>query len=102
MARIGGVDIPRDKRMVVSLTYIYGIAFPNVNLRIRPARRVQQVFEQSRCLSLAIVLDCIDYIEHLISFFGGVLVCSVVSNVETLWNEGYTHYCLTWKPSERP
>lgn len=25
MARIGGVDIPRDKHIVVSLTYIYGI-----------------------------------------------------------------------------
>lgn len=25
MARIVGVDIPRDKRMVIALTYIYGI-----------------------------------------------------------------------------
>lgn len=25
MARIGGVDIPRDKHIVVSLTYIFGI-----------------------------------------------------------------------------
>ncbi|MFA7507063.1 MAG: 30S ribosomal protein S13 [Bacilli bacterium] len=25
MARIAGVDIPRDKRIVISLTYIYGI-----------------------------------------------------------------------------
>jgi small subunit ribosomal protein S13 len=25
MARIAGVDIPRDKRVVVSLTYVYGI-----------------------------------------------------------------------------
>ena len=25
MARIAGIDIPRDKRVVVSLTYIYGI-----------------------------------------------------------------------------
>jgi len=25
MARISGVDIPRDKRIVVALTYIYGI-----------------------------------------------------------------------------
>ncbi|MDR3157294.1 MAG: 30S ribosomal protein S13 [Lactobacillales bacterium] len=25
MARISGVDIPRDKRIVISLTYIYGI-----------------------------------------------------------------------------
>ncbi|MCX6040862.1 MAG: 30S ribosomal protein S13 [Caldilinea sp.] len=25
MARISGVDIPRDKRVIISLTYIYGI-----------------------------------------------------------------------------
>ena len=25
MARIAGVDIPRDKRVVISLTYVYGI-----------------------------------------------------------------------------
>ncbi|MDN8713296.1 30S ribosomal protein S13, partial [Staphylococcus aureus] len=25
MSRIAGVDIPRDKRVVFSLTYIYGI-----------------------------------------------------------------------------
>lgn len=28
MARIAGVDIPRDKRVVISLTYIYGIGKP--------------------------------------------------------------------------
>jgi len=28
MARIAGVDLPRDKRVVVGLTYIYGIGRP--------------------------------------------------------------------------
>ena len=28
MARIAGVDIPRDKRVIISLTYIYGIGKP--------------------------------------------------------------------------
>lgn len=28
MARISGVDIPREKRVVISLTYIYGIGKP--------------------------------------------------------------------------
>jgi small subunit ribosomal protein S13 len=31
MARIAGVDIPRDKRVEVSLTYIYGIGRPVSN-----------------------------------------------------------------------
>ena len=29
MARIAGVDIPREKRVVISLTYIYGIGVTN-------------------------------------------------------------------------
>lgn len=28
MARIAGIDIPRNKRVVVSLTYVYGIGLP--------------------------------------------------------------------------
>ena len=28
MARIAGVDIPREKRLEISLTYIYGIGLP--------------------------------------------------------------------------
>ena len=30
MARIAGVDIPREKRVVISLTYIYGIGKPRL------------------------------------------------------------------------
>ena len=32
MARIAGVDIPRDKRVEVSLTYIYGIGLTRAKL----------------------------------------------------------------------
>ena len=28
MARIAGVDIPREKRVEVALTYVYGIGLP--------------------------------------------------------------------------
>ena len=28
MARIAGVDLPRDKRVEIALTYIYGIGLP--------------------------------------------------------------------------
>ena len=30
MARIAGVDIPNDKRVVISLTYVYGIGLCNI------------------------------------------------------------------------
>ena len=36
MARLAGVDLPRNKRMVVALTYIYGIG-PSISKRILEA-----------------------------------------------------------------
>ncbi len=37
MARIAGVDIPRDKRVVISLTYIYGIGKPSAQQILKDA-----------------------------------------------------------------
>jgi len=51
MARIAGVDIPKDKRVEVSLQYIYGIG-PNLSHRIlstsgvNPDIRVKDLSEQ--------------------------------------------------------
>jgi small subunit ribosomal protein S13 len=51
MARISGVDIPREKRAVVSLTYIYGIG-PSVasavcsETEIDPNTRVRDLTDQ--------------------------------------------------------
>src|SRR5581483_2565999 len=51
MARIAGVDIPRDKRVEVSLTYIYGIG-PTTSrkilerTRINPDTRVKDLTEE--------------------------------------------------------
>ncbi|MGX7418949.1 30S ribosomal protein S13 [Carnobacterium gallinarum] len=41
MARISGVDIPRDKRVVISLTYIYGIG-KNTAIKILKAADVSE------------------------------------------------------------
>ena len=41
MARIAGVDIPREKRVVVSLTYIHGIG-PSSSQKILTAANVPQ------------------------------------------------------------
>ena len=35
MARIAGVDIPREKRIVISLTYVYGVEEANVSADTR-------------------------------------------------------------------
>ena len=50
MARIAGVDIPRDKRVEVSLTYIYGIGSTRsqeilVKTGINPDTRVKDLSE---------------------------------------------------------
>jgi len=38
MARIAGVDLPREKRGEVALTYIYGVGRPTANRVLRDAR----------------------------------------------------------------
>ena len=50
MARISGVDIPRDKRVVISLTYVYGIGKPTSQEILKAAgidenRRVKDLSE---------------------------------------------------------
>ncbi|MCD7727328.1 MAG: 30S ribosomal protein S13 [Ruminococcus sp.] len=50
MARIAGIDLPRDKRIEVGLTYIYGIG-PNISKKIlketgvNPDTRVKDLSE---------------------------------------------------------
>ena len=50
MARIAGVDLPRDKRLDIALTYIYGIGTTSANqivagAGIDPATRVRDLSE---------------------------------------------------------
>ncbi len=50
MARIAGVNIPKEKRFVISLTYIYGIGRPTADkicqkLKIAPELRTHQITE---------------------------------------------------------
>jgi small subunit ribosomal protein S13 len=61
MARISGVDIPRDKRTVISLTYIYGIGKTTSekimeSTNIDPSKRVKDLDEAE----LARLRDFID------------------------------------------
>ena len=50
MARIAGVDLPREKRVEIGLTYIYGIGRPSSNrilkeARINPDTRIRDLTE---------------------------------------------------------
>ncbi len=62
MARIAGVDLPREKRVEIGLTYIYGIGRPTADLilkttGINPDTRVKDLTEEE-------VSKIRDYIEH--------------------------------------
>ena len=48
MARIAGIDIPRDKRLEISLTYVYGIGLPTAqriaaDLGLDPSTKVSDL-----------------------------------------------------------
>lgn len=50
MARIEGVDLPRDKRVEIGLTYIYGIGLPTSqkilgDTEVNPDTRIQDLSE---------------------------------------------------------
>ncbi|MTI48311.1 30S ribosomal protein S13 [Sporosalibacterium faouarense] len=50
MARIAGIDLPRDKRVEIGLTYIYGIGRPRANqileeANINPDTRIKDLTE---------------------------------------------------------
>ena len=61
MARIAGVDLPRDKRVEVGLTYIYGIGRPRSNeiiakAGVNPNTRIKDLTE-AEVASLRAVID---------------------------------------------
>jgi small subunit ribosomal protein S13 len=61
MARIAGVDLPRDKRVEIGLTYIYGIGRATSNeildqIGINPDKRVNNLTEHE----VAAIRDLID------------------------------------------
>ena len=61
MARISGVDLPRDKRIEIALTYVYGIGRTSAKkileqTGINPDTRVKDLTEADE----ALLRDCID------------------------------------------
>ena len=62
MARIAGVDLPKDKRIEIGLTYIYGIGRTSANkilaeTGINPDTRVKNLTEEEE----AKLRECIDH-----------------------------------------
>ncbi len=68
MARISGVDLPREKRVEYGLTYIYGIGLPTsqkilAETGVNPDIRVKDLSEDD-------VAKLREYIEHNLSVEG--------------------------------
>lgn len=68
MARIAGVDLPRDKRVEIGITYIFGIGVPTAQKIIKetginPDTRVRDLTEQE-------INALRDYIEHNVKVEG--------------------------------
>ena len=64
MARIAGIDIPREKRLEISLTYIYGIGLPtaqklcaDLGLDPRGAKLIKSVFKRMSEHGVAILMS---------------------------------------------
>ena len=68
MARIAGVDLPREKRVEVGITYIFGIGLPTAKkiiaeIGINPDTRVKDLTEQE-------INKLREYIEHHVKVEG--------------------------------
>ena len=68
MARISGVDLPRDKRIEIGLTYIYGIGRTTADqilasTGVNPDTRVRDLSEDD-------VSKLRDYIDHIVKVEG--------------------------------
>ncbi len=68
MARIAGVDLPREKRVEVGITYIFGIGLPTAQKIIKetginPDTRVKDLTEQE-------INKLREYIEHNVKVEG--------------------------------
>ena len=71
MARISGVDLPREKRIEIGLTYIYGIGRKTASdivaaTGINPDTRVKDLTEED-------VSKLREYIEHNVTVEGDLL-----------------------------
>ena len=85
MARIAGVDLPREKRVEIGLTYIYGIGKPTSlaileKAGVNPDTRVKDLTEDD-------VAKLREYIEHHLKV-EGELKSEVSLNVKRLMEIG--------------
>ena len=85
MARIAGIDLPREKRVEIGLTYIYGIGKPTAqkilaDTGVNPETRVKELSEEE-------VNKIRNYVEHNLRVEGD-LHREVALNIKRLMEIG--------------
>ncbi len=101
MARIAGVDLPREKRVEIGLTYIYGIGLTTsqkmlAEVGINPDTRVKDLSEND-------ISKLRDYIEHHLKVEGDLrreVSLNIKRLVEIGCYRGVRH--RTWSARSRP
>ena len=86
MARIAGVDLPRDKRVEIGLTYVYGIGRTSANkilasANVNPDTRVKDLTDEE----VASIARVIDESEMLVE---GEMRREVAMNIKRLQEVG--------------
>ncbi len=81
MARIAGVDLPREKRVEIGLTYVYGIGRPSSNrilkeAGVNPDTRVRDLTDEE----VSRIRDVIDHSQKV----EGVLRREIALNIKRL------------------
>ena len=90
MARIAGVDLPKDKRIEIGLTYVYGIGRTSAKkileaTGINPDTRVKDLTDEEE----AKIRECIDH-HYVVE---GDLRRSVALDIKRLTETG-SYHCL--------
>jgi len=85
MARIAGVDLPRDKRVEIGLTYIYGIGLPSSrrilkDAGVNPDTRVRDLTSEE-VKNISTVIENTQTVE-------GVLRTEIAINIKRLQEIG--------------
>ena len=73
MARIAGVDLPREKRVEIGLTYVYGIGRPSSNrilkeAGVNPDTRVRDLTDEE----VSRIRDVIDHSQKVEGDYRGI------------------------------
>ena len=92
MARIAGVDLPREKRVEIGLTYIYGIGRVSADVSLKQLMLIQalvlEILQMTKVKRISAVIDETMTVE------GDLRREIALNNQETSGN-----WMLSWYPS---